>query len=197
MTTNSISNWNWSLSIGDIGYFVGNPAEPGTTYTSLLDLSEAAKPSQYYYDSISMTSLTTITNVQEANSYGAYFLQQTAAACTALNGGSVAWATLQSEYATLSNSGKDYFVDADTTDANVVNARARYVVLFKNYGESKSWENFLVSSGNTPYYTPQPVINQHDTVFTDQESAYTLFMVIIALVLGSAGYVFMRKRVYR
>jgi len=61
MTTNSIYNWNWSLSIGEIGYFIGNPAEAGASYTPLFDLSEAAKPSSYYYDSNVMTTLTTIT----------------------------------------------------------------------------------------------------------------------------------------
>jgi hypothetical protein len=61
MTTNSLHNWNWAMSIGEIGYFIGNPAEAGASYTPLLDLSEAAKPSSYYYDSNVMTSLTTIT----------------------------------------------------------------------------------------------------------------------------------------
>lgn len=61
MTTNSLFNWNWAMSIGDIGYFVGNPAEPGAVYTSLLNLSEEAKPSAYYYASNTMTTLTTIT----------------------------------------------------------------------------------------------------------------------------------------
>ncbi|HAK05351.1 MAG TPA: hypothetical protein DCM23_01445 [Firmicutes bacterium] len=56
ITTNSLHNWNWAFSLGDIGVI-------STTgdYTSLLDLSEGPKMSSYYYDSNVMTSLKVIT----------------------------------------------------------------------------------------------------------------------------------------
>jgi len=61
MTTNSTYSWNWAMSIGDIGFYVGEPGAEGSTYTSLLSLSEGAKPTSYYYDSTLTTSLKVIT----------------------------------------------------------------------------------------------------------------------------------------
>ncbi len=61
ITTNSVYNYGWTVSLGDIGYFVGEPGAEGTTYTSLLDLSAGAKVNAYYYDSTLTTSLKVIT----------------------------------------------------------------------------------------------------------------------------------------
>lgn len=84
MTTNSLHNWDWIVSIGEIGYYVGDPANGGT-FTKLVDLSNQAKPNQYYYDSQATTQL----NLQRA-SYPHSVLD------TAFNGG-VKWTnTLQS-----------------------------------------------------------------------------------------------------
>ncbi len=56
ITTNSLHNFAWTISVGEVGYFDTNPATGGT-YQSLLDLSIISKPDKYYYDSQAMTSL--------------------------------------------------------------------------------------------------------------------------------------------
>ena len=56
ITTNSLYNNNWAISIGEIGYYSTLPAEGGTM-AKLLDLSVMNKPSKYYVDSTVVDSL--------------------------------------------------------------------------------------------------------------------------------------------
>lgn len=58
ITSNSLYNFNYEISIGEIGYYTGDPLT--TSMTKLLDLSVMNKPDKYYYDSPAMTSLTPI-----------------------------------------------------------------------------------------------------------------------------------------
>lgn len=59
ITTNSQFNFNWEISIGEIGIYDQSPANGGT-FTKLLDLSVMNKPSKYYVDSTVLNSLTPI-----------------------------------------------------------------------------------------------------------------------------------------
>ena len=55
ITTNSISNWNWEITIGEIGFY--NGTVENVNYNSLLDLSQQPKLDKYYYDSQTATDL--------------------------------------------------------------------------------------------------------------------------------------------
>ena len=56
ITTNSQFNFNWEISIGEIGYYDQNPTQGGT-FSKLFDLSVMNKPSKYYVDSTVVDSL--------------------------------------------------------------------------------------------------------------------------------------------
>ena len=47
-TTNALYNFNFELTVGEVGYYVGTPGESGSTFTKLMDLSEGEKKSSYY-----------------------------------------------------------------------------------------------------------------------------------------------------
>jgi len=132
----------------------------------------------------------TVNEVQEASSYGAYFIQETAAQCAALQGDQVPWSTLATEYATLSAAAKDYFVAGGTTEANVVAARTRYVFLWNKYKATPGWTNFLVSSTGTKYTADA---NQEAITTPIDSSIATLFIFASALIV-SAGLVFIYRR---
>ena len=57
--TNAKYNWNFTLKVGEIGYYNGEIGEAGTTFTKLVDLSggERAK-SKYYVASTNPSALT-------------------------------------------------------------------------------------------------------------------------------------------
>lgn len=60
MTTNSLYNRDWKVSIGEIGYFTGDPRTDTAVYAALFDVKSAAKPASYYYDSHLDTSVDVI-----------------------------------------------------------------------------------------------------------------------------------------
>lgn len=73
LTTNSLYNYNWEMSIGSIGYYDGDPSSTGV-YHSLLDVSTNAKSDKYYIDSSTMTALEVINQSYpfETNDYAFY-----------------------------------------------------------------------------------------------------------------------------
>ncbi len=149
-------------------------------------------------EAVSITPLTTdfsLTYVQDAKSYGAYFLEQTASYCTALDGGNVPWTTLETEYTTLSNDAKNYFVASGTTDAEIVGARDRFVFLYNKYKPTHlSWNYFLVSSTNAQYnpLAANPEMVQKGINF---ESMSTIIVISGLFLLGTGFYLFGRKRI--
>lgn len=109
--------------------------------------------------------------IQEAASYGAYFLQQTASFCATLDGGSAPWTSLGNEYSTLSAAAKDYFVAGGTTETNVVNARVRYEFMITKYVAFQS-NNFMVGSAGAKYVpayangsTYNPTASKNNSIF--------------------------------
>lgn len=46
--TNALYNWNFEITVGEIGYYVGTPGENGSIYTELLDLDGGELLSNYY-----------------------------------------------------------------------------------------------------------------------------------------------------
>lgn len=46
--TNAKYNYNFELTVGEVGYYVGEPGQEGATYTTLLDLSKGEKKDSYY-----------------------------------------------------------------------------------------------------------------------------------------------------
>ena len=44
--TNALYNWNWEITIGEIGYYTGDPANGGT-FTKIFDLSGGLKKAKY------------------------------------------------------------------------------------------------------------------------------------------------------
>lgn len=58
MTTDSQFNNNWAITVGEVGFYEGEPA--AGTFTNLLDLSVLPKANKYYYDSMSTTTLEVI-----------------------------------------------------------------------------------------------------------------------------------------
>jgi len=163
----------------------------GISYFDNIRTSSDNNPEGDRAISISNLPLTfTVNEVQEASSYGAYFIQETAAQCAALQGDQVPWSTLATEYATLSAAAKDYFVAGGTTEANVVAARTRYVFLWNKYKATPGWTNFLVSSTGTKYTADA---NQEAITTPIDSSIATLFIFASALIV-SAGLVFIYRR---
>lgn len=46
--TNAQYNFGFELTVGDVGYYVGEPGQNGSIYTSLMDLSAGEKKDSYY-----------------------------------------------------------------------------------------------------------------------------------------------------
>lgn len=46
--TNAKYNYNFELTVGEVGYYVGEPGQEDATYTTLLDLSKGEKKDSYY-----------------------------------------------------------------------------------------------------------------------------------------------------
>ncbi|HOJ44787.1 MAG TPA: hypothetical protein PK340_01945 [Bacilli bacterium] len=134
-----------------------------------------------------------VSYIQEAASYGAYFIEQTAEDCANLEGDEVPWTTLATEYGTLSNDAKDYFVNSETTEANVVAARDRYVFLYNKYGSSMEWEYFLKSSTGVNY-SPAQSMNEPRVPLVNDELAYVLLVGGAIFMIASAAYIVFRKR---
>lgn len=58
-TTNTNYNSGWALTVGEMGYYVGEPGANGTTFTKLIDLSAGEKEkSAYYVDSLNTSCMT-------------------------------------------------------------------------------------------------------------------------------------------
>ena len=51
--TNAKYNWNFSLKIGEVGYYTGTPSV--SSKTKILDLSKAVKPTQSYVSNVTVT----------------------------------------------------------------------------------------------------------------------------------------------
>ena len=130
-----------------------------------------------------------VDHIQEAASYGAYFLEQTASYCADLNGGSAPWATLATEYGTLSADAKNYFVAVSTTEPNIEAARERYEFMYTKYVAFQS-NNFIVDSNNNPYYP----VNVNIISETHTNSANSLYMIML---VGISGFSFLAYMVIR
>lgn len=136
----------------------------------------------------------TVNYVQEAATYGAYFIDQTASYCAASNGGEVPWSTMANEYATLSADAKNYFVNLSTTEANVVAARDRFVHLWNVYHASHpAWTYFLVNSSNQPY-TPASANPNSAPMELDTTNLYLVAVAGFIFLIGIGGYLLMRRR---
>jgi len=129
--------------------------------------------------------------VQEAASYGAYFLEQTNSLCAALNGGSADWTTLGTEYGTLSASAKDYFVAGGTTETSIVAARERYQFMITKYTAFQS-NNFMVSSTGTKY-VPAYANNIFNST---NDTTNSLFLIALVAISGLSvlAYMIIRKK---
>lgn len=46
--TNAKYNWNFKMTIGEIGYYVGEPGQNGSIYTELFDLDNGEQKTNYY-----------------------------------------------------------------------------------------------------------------------------------------------------
>lgn len=52
-TTNAMYNNGWKLTLGEVGFYDGEPGADGTAFTKLVDLSQGERPkTQYYVDSL-------------------------------------------------------------------------------------------------------------------------------------------------
>jgi len=165
----------------------------GISYVDTVRTSSDNNPAGDRAVSISNLPLTFEMNyIQEAASYGAYFLQQTAPYCTELNGVNIPWSTLATEYETLSDSAKNYFVGT-VTDTEIIGARERYLYLIDAYSAFTA-NKFMVNSLGAPYTgiidpVLPPVINP------SQNSAALLIIVAITFALaGGTAYIYKRKQ---
>ncbi|MDY0100914.1 MAG: hypothetical protein WCZ47_00080 [Bacilli bacterium] len=135
-----------------------------------------------------------LTPVQEADNYGAYFLEETGPYCETLDGDQVDWSFLSSEYSLLSDDAKDAFVDSEAS-GNIKDARDRFLFLYGKYGTAQGWDYFVKDSSNNPYLSSSinidSPINQKDLIF---KVSYVLVVVIALVVVTGALYNSRRKK---
>ncbi len=179
--TDNISS-GWGISYVDSIRFV-----PESEWNSVTSGDRAV--------SISDLPLTfTVNYVQEAATYGAYFIDQTASYCAASNGGEVPWSTLTTEYSGLSNDAKNYFVNLSTTETNVVAARDRFVHLWNKYHVThETWTYFLVDASNNPY-TPASANPNSEPIELTTTNLYLVGVAGFIFLCGIGGYFLTRRR---
>ena len=136
ITTNSQYNYNWKITIGEIGYYDGDPEVAGT-YHSLLDLSQQAKTDKYYFDSAVKTSLDV---VKADYPYGKID--------TAFNGG-VTWTNTLTE-ASATDTWQAMFINFDGT---VDLTNAQYLAIQYRADLGSPGITWGVETGNTRYST--------------------------------------------
>jgi hypothetical protein len=132
-----------------------------------------------------------LSNEDKAHNYAVYFLEQTAPFCATLDGDQVPWPSLGSVYADLSNESKDYFVDEDTNNQYVVEARLRYTFLINKYSNLAS-DPFMVDSEDNPYTGSVYAINP--LYGTSLLSNLALIIYILFAVILLSGTIYIQKR---
>ena len=136
ITTNSQYNWAWQVTIGEIGFYTGDPEVDGT-YTSLLDLKAQPKTDKYYYDSQTTTSLDLVKPVYPYSNLD-----------TAFNGG-VNWTNTLTE-ASAADTWQTLFVNFKN---NVDLTDAKYIGIQYSGNLGSPGITYGIESGNTRYST--------------------------------------------
>lgn len=114
----------------------------------------------------------------QAHSYANYFLETTGPYCEERNGNSIPWSTLADEYGYMVDSAKNYFVDPSTTNEDILEARARYLVLINGY-PSLSGVNFMQNALGENLYTPPT----YDELFAPYANILPNILIIGALTI--------------
>lgn len=170
----------------------------GVNFVNTVELTATYSPSGDYAVLITPFDSTfaapTLTTQQEATGYGADFINETGSYCTALDGGAMAtdgkWTTLSSNYASLSDAAKNYFVDAGTTDPNVVAARDRYVFLIGKYSALHD-NNFMKNSAGVVYHATS---NNNLPLVDAEKMTSALIFIVSATALACVSYIVFRKK---
>lgn len=173
ITTNSLYNWNWQITIGEIGFYDADPYGAGT-YTSLLDLKASAKPDKYYYDSPSMTSLDVVKADYPHETFD-----------TAFNGG-VTWTNTLTQ-ASATDTWQALFVNFKNT---VDLSSAKYLAVQYRADKGAPGMTWGIESGNTRYATvtdAKPIyLMETDGMI---EKATDVLYGAVNIVEGSVGVV--------
>ncbi|MFA5421186.1 MAG: hypothetical protein WC344_00115 [Bacilli bacterium] len=123
---------------------------------------------------------------QEAVTFAQYFIEQTGPICTAMSGDfSSVWGTMGTEYATLSVTGKDAFVD-NTTNSTIVAARERYLFIITKY---TSLTKFVVDGDSNVYQGSPDIIG-----FNIGDNSRIILIVVATVMVVSAGLLFLVSR---
>lgn len=138
-TTNSMHNYNWAFTIGEIGFFKAD-----YSYTKMLDLTEGAKPSKYYFDSNILTTLTPISGYPLPVGDKAFNGGRTWAAPTTGASSPGAWQTLFVNFATP--------VNLTTADYLAVQYRADSGAPGLTWAVENSGTRFSAQVDNDPLY---------------------------------------------
>lgn len=120
------------------------------------------------------------------------FLELTAPICTAMSGDfSSVWSDLGTHYTSLSTYSKDIFTESATTDADIVDARERYVFIIGKY---TSLTKFVVDGDNVTYLGAGDLIG-----YDIGESSRVILFVVLGVMLVSTGafFIISRRRKYK
>jgi len=90
----------------------------------------------------------------------------------------------------LSDAAKNYFVDAGTTDPNVVAARDRYVFLIGKYSALHD-NNFMKNSAGVVYHATS---NNNLPLVDAEKMTSALIFIVSATALACVSYIVFRKK---